>query len=596
MSTIAAVSGAHKSLMADPELVEDYAEIVQNRDAAGLGLRTGDLDSRAGGSVIMTPTAAERPDITAETIENYDYSDSEFEEDLQQRVEYGLHDNFSDGEEAVHDEGMEELSDGSSSWQRDKDHEVRFDDSESEENSLGEDASDGVDEFEYPELPPPSELDPDKLYALYPFDGPDSSHCKLELDESCYLLNDEDAYWWLIKRCRDNRIGFAPAEILETHQERVARLNCWKNEKHIFEEEETAEETASSFGSHKKSKSVTFNELVSYADRYLEDYSETDSDTDHAKSEIIQHRDEFTQANVPFTSRDEEDEVISDVSFSVGVTMPLNIKKTRIPKQANDTLENLTNNDKFMDSANKLSHDVDKSDSEKVPSSVQQIDLEALNSSRKNSDVKQRSNSHLDRALGKHDELIGALEPPVLPFSVKSSTPMGEDGITNSNSDYSISTIGEFSPSSTEMATDMPKFEAEVTPRKIESEFTSIPSSKAFRDISKFVKQDPSDIKGGDDEDCSEKDETKEVSGEEVVEDGVNDSKEFTSSEDFYMESQIIRSNTSVNSNPDDLLHLDKSHGGFFGEAHPLIQNLYNPVFTRMDDLMKQIDNISEKL
>ncbi|KAF6063480.1 SH3 domain family protein [Candida albicans] len=105
-----------------------------------------------------------------------------------------------------------------------------------------------------PPRSPPRDLDPDKLYGLYDFSGPDPSHCTLSVDEPVYLINDEDNYWWLIrkltklerlKRMRlngqefqidiesdeeDGKIGFVPAECLETHGERLARLNCFKNE------------------------------------------------------------------------------------------------------------------------------------------------------------------------------------------------------------------------------------------------------------------------------------------------------------------------------------------------------------------------------
>ncbi|GMG56364.1 unnamed protein product [Ambrosiozyma monospora] len=81
-----------------------------------------------------------------------------------------------------------------------------------------------------PPSSPPRELDPNKLYALYDFSGPDPSHLELQKDASVVLLNDSDAYWWLVKRLQDGVVGFAPAEILETYRERLARLNCWKNE------------------------------------------------------------------------------------------------------------------------------------------------------------------------------------------------------------------------------------------------------------------------------------------------------------------------------------------------------------------------------
>ncbi|CAK9435799.1 uncharacterized protein LODBEIA_P04790 [Lodderomyces beijingensis] len=107
-----------------------------------------------------------------------------------------------------------------------------------------------------PPRSPPQDLDPSKLYGLYNFSGPEPSHCTLSRDEPVHLVNDEDNYWWLIRKLtkiermerlrnlgaeipgdqeidsddEDGKIGFVPAECLETHGERLARLNCRKNE------------------------------------------------------------------------------------------------------------------------------------------------------------------------------------------------------------------------------------------------------------------------------------------------------------------------------------------------------------------------------
>lgn len=111
------------------------------------------------------------------------------------------------------------------------------------------------DDMLLPPLPPrlpPREMDPDKLYGLYDFLGPDPLHCTLLRDEPVYLINDLDNYWWLIRKLstqerhtlwqrrgsqeelvadeEDGKIGFVPAECLETYGERLARLNCFKNE------------------------------------------------------------------------------------------------------------------------------------------------------------------------------------------------------------------------------------------------------------------------------------------------------------------------------------------------------------------------------
>lgn len=101
------------------------------------------------------------------------------------------------------------------------------------------DANESTDDDDYdftdeilpsPPVSPPHEIDPTKLYALYDFSGPDPSHIELYKDDSVELLNDSDSYWWLVRRVDTDQVGFAPAEVLETYEERLARLNCWKNE------------------------------------------------------------------------------------------------------------------------------------------------------------------------------------------------------------------------------------------------------------------------------------------------------------------------------------------------------------------------------
>ncbi|ODV78065.1 uncharacterized protein CANTADRAFT_7528 [Suhomyces tanzawaensis NRRL Y-17324] len=147
-------------------------------------------------------------------------------------------------------------------------------DDDDDENDIGD-----TDELLVPPSPPrspPRELDPDKLYGLYDFSGPDPSHCALSRDEPVFLINDEDNYWWLIRKMTkderidhkkntmkvipdkdedelddenysdedDGKIGFVPAECLETYGERLARLNCFKNE----ELERTSKDTFEVYG------------------------------------------------------------------------------------------------------------------------------------------------------------------------------------------------------------------------------------------------------------------------------------------------------------------------------------------------------------
>lgn len=138
-----------------------------------------------------------------------------------------------------------------------------------------------------PPRSPPREIDPGKLYGLYDFSGPDPSHCTLSREEPVFLINDLDNYWWLIRKMtklerilhskktrvyhddddgqdhenhdisddEDGKIGFVPAECLETYGERLARLNCFKNE----ELERTSRDNIIETSSHDDISTDTFD-------------------------------------------------------------------------------------------------------------------------------------------------------------------------------------------------------------------------------------------------------------------------------------------------------------------------------------------------
>lgn len=172
----------------------------------------------------------------SQNSQDYDHQNDTYDP-LQEQYASDTYDDYYDGE---FDSGEDDYGD---------DFENEFSDFQQNESDEEQ------DEMLLPPLPPrlpPREMDPDKLYGLYDFSGPDPLHCTLARDEPVYLINDLDNYWWLIRKMlkqermqlwtkrgsRDNfaldpedgKIGFVPAECLETYAERLARLNCHKNE------------------------------------------------------------------------------------------------------------------------------------------------------------------------------------------------------------------------------------------------------------------------------------------------------------------------------------------------------------------------------
>ena len=423
---IAALSPDGQAVLEDPRLVEDFSDVLARRPAPH-------DEQSVSGSVVVTRDTPSAPTeaAPAASAPDMDYSDSEFEDNLEQRLrelDTGADNDAvssgSAGSGSIHHRpSSDQLRMGHAAleFSDDDDEHAMFASDEPEEDEEEEEDDDDEDDDDYGEeeflpLQPPQELDPDKLYALYAFNGPDTSHCQLEQDEACVLLNDQDAYWWLVKRCRDSKIGFAPAEILETFPERLARLNCWKNEdlsaSKVGETDEVEADTPP-LAQYKKNgpKSVSFNDIVTYADRFVAPESESDADHEHSP------HDEY--GNEALRYNDEASDTVSDVSFSTGYTQPLVYNKTRASPD-NSPTDDITN------------------------------------------------------------DIQGLLQPSA-PFSQARAGPAGR----NAGSDLSVSTIGEFSPSTaSEQTQDSPvaKEEENAHPHG-----TGLPASHAIQDISTLV-------------------------------------------------------------------------------------------------------------
>ncbi|SCU86125.1 LADA_0D12464g1_1 [Lachancea dasiensis] len=518
--TGSAPSSLHTDLLCDPDLVEDYSDVLKTMP---MKLRQDEENSSVNGSVVMSPGSAPgspekkwtaRPSKTAIDEEStqrsgtqsgqqrsnlgstrdeasnseYEYSDSEFEEDMENRLQ-----DLTSGSQR--NSGMELLESKASPAEdlEPSSRVERFSDSDSisdeddlttsrpiaasqeqfanmEASDENNDQEDEIDE-DFQPLAPPEEIDPGKLYALYPFQGPDPSHCQLYQDEGCILLNDQDAYWWLVKRCSDGKIGFAPAEILETYPERLARLNCWKNENmsgHSVGSANSAKGEGSTPSDHpehskdlykKGNKSVSFNDVVSYAERYSRD---EDSEDNASGSEDLDATDKDERMEgtggalvgriyeAALLNEDDASEVVSDVSSNQGSTLPLQVSKVRkvVPESAASR--------KYQDPK------ADSTDTQLTKTGDSQS-----------------TSVHSDYLKVGDDELYQIFKAPSIPFA-------DHKEMQNSNSNYSISTIGDYSPSSSEWTNDSPQVNVGVFEAS-DNTVEGIPSTKAIKDISKLV-------------------------------------------------------------------------------------------------------------
>lgn len=600
------------------------------------------------------------------------YSDSDFEDNLHQRMRdlENDGDSFDDRDTPISEEASTKFDFS------DEDEEQYF------EDELGED--------EYRPLPPPKELDPEKLYALYAFNGPDNSHCQLEQDEDCVLLNDEDSYWWLVKRCRDSRIGFAPAEILETFPERLARLNCWKNEnvsassqsldeinKKEKLEQQSSENSSKTSGLpeklpyQKNSKSVSFNDIVNYADRFIE-ISDAE-DEDQPKTIRTKHYDKFSDEKLQFNEKDDVSDVVSDTSFNQAFTQPLNITKIRESKSIKNirnemselldkNLIGLNDNEKDTGLNKKYTTDVvdgileniqmginenyidAKSNTKEIDTTYTNYDLADTQLNEVESVGHQTSGKeNFDKSLDNKilvrsndevyvndlsneedvDDLERVFEAPVLPFS-KSKRPEGQN-MHVSNSNYSISTIGEYSPSSSEWTNDSPKLQSNTFEIQKESKDTAtIPSSSAIQDISKLVDNDEAvsnnahtntDINDNlsnlnNEESNNELKKSERILNTPPIENiaekhrNISHSPDSSVSDEFKMESdrQLASATSIISMESISKGELDiepKEVGKELtpandGSKHPIVEEIYKPVFSQIECLMNKLEQLTK--
>ncbi|AGO12560.1 AaceriAER220Cp [[Ashbya] aceris (nom. inval.)] len=645
------LSSHHKSLLSDPSLVEDYRDIMLQLPQNGAPMRaSGDGSTNASVVIMSTPNTPERerkhgsvimaadsPEEGAQAVlepplkhtilasddgtqplqtagdagtsgaaadgpgsasgesgndacpnssdyedreeDGYGYSDSDFEECLEgslknlesdkskrrilqkrnlitvtkpSREGKTLSSGFFKG-------NLHMYSDGSSSEEQEQE-------SSDDELAIHPDE----EEEDYQPLPPPQELDPGKLYALYAFQGPDPSHCRLEPDESCILLNDQDSYWWLVKRCGDGKIGFAPAEILETFPERLARLNCWKNENISTQPLSDTTQESSTDQSREPSqlksydegnKSVSFNDVVSYAERYLQpsDSEECTASDDNRAEQASPHVDQIHEMrlNDHHLMDDDASDIVSDAAFPA--MAPLTVKKTRS--------NNTSNDDDDLDDT----HETDKND--------------------RNSPAGSGSLSLLKPPLAdlgpnhsKEDDLKQVFKAPAMPFSNGRLAEM-----PNSHSQNSISTIGEYSPSSSEYTNDSPQFDNEGKFIR-ETRSDSIPTARAIQDISRLVSSATDETLHNPSEDDQPQVSTPQASTPHASASSTDSTAELqanvtkTNSEESLLDTRQTDHNSlsSVTSSQSINKH----------DHHPVIHELYYQVFDKIDDLLERLERL----
>ncbi|KAG9302015.1 hypothetical protein G9A89_021059 [Geosiphon pyriformis] len=76
---------------------------------------------------------------------------------------------------------------------------------------------------------PDEDIDFNLVYAFHTFGASVEGQASVEKGEALKLLDDGNSYWWLVEVLKDKKVGYIPAENIETPYERLARLNKHRN-------------------------------------------------------------------------------------------------------------------------------------------------------------------------------------------------------------------------------------------------------------------------------------------------------------------------------------------------------------------------------
>jgi hypothetical protein len=87
-----------------------------------------------------------------------------------------------------------------------------------------------MDEDDSSSLSIPNEtIDFDLVYSLHTFVATVEGQANVVKEDSLFLMDDSNSYWWLVRVLKTQEVGYIPAENIETPYERLARLNKHRN-------------------------------------------------------------------------------------------------------------------------------------------------------------------------------------------------------------------------------------------------------------------------------------------------------------------------------------------------------------------------------
>jgi len=72
-------------------------------------------------------------------------------------------------------------------------------------------------------------IDSGLVYSIYSFAATVTGQASVIKDDSLFLMDDSNSYWWLVRVLRTQEVGYLPVNNIETPFERLARFNKHRN-------------------------------------------------------------------------------------------------------------------------------------------------------------------------------------------------------------------------------------------------------------------------------------------------------------------------------------------------------------------------------
>ncbi|CAG8458661.1 17609_t:CDS:2 [Funneliformis caledonium] len=159
---------------------------------------------------------------------------------------------------------------------------------------------------------PDEDINFNLVYALHTFQETVEGQASVDKGDSLTLLDDSNSYWWLVKVLKTAKVGYIPAENIETPYERLARLNKHRNVNLSSSLNNTEEDLNLVAQKKSQGKSVLFNSPIFVVAEEEEEYYDDEDFEDFEDGEYleVEEEEQYDEINEPTTEQDEGDQVV----------------------------------------------------------------------------------------------------------------------------------------------------------------------------------------------------------------------------------------------------------------------------------------------